>query len=486
MTGAPVRFLVVAEDLLTAQDLKSQIKRLGYDVEAIASNSEQAVRLVGQHRPDIVLMDMQQSREPAGLEAAGQILDAFGIPSILITAGTDANTLERAQCVQPLGYLVKPVEPAELHAALLVGVAQYRFRRTLSESVNWLRALIACAPGDAIPADRSAATRFINKAAKLLTGTPVSEYAGHSFGDEFRLRDEVADNGGANGPRGVVTGANEQETPPEYTAFERGTGHQIPPERIIVVRDRSERVRVERLLEAERDRLETKVANTSAELDKTKQQLRALAANLMHAQEEERRSIARNLHDDLAQQLAYMEMKSDTLENASLSETQLRSEVGDLRSLLNSLSDQVRTLSHQLHPSTLDHLGLPIALESLARDFGERNPDVLVRVFVPQDAPVLRSDVAIGVYRIASEALRNVEKHACTPAVSVRLYHRNGRLRMVVRDYGRGFDVNAAGFGPGLGLISMRERSLALGGKLKTYSKPGYGTLVVLTLSYGS
>ena len=492
---ATVRFLIVDDELLIAQDLSAQIQRLGHQVVGIASSADKAIALAGQQRPDIVLMDVQLGQESDGISAAQEIRAKFGVPSIFITAYADRPTLTRAQEVQPLGYLVKPIRSPELEATLLMSIAQHRLTQVLAESLSWLNNLVREIPEGVFAADRSGAVRFMNRAAELLTGNGAGESVGQPLNQILRVQDaSVSDIGISAIPpsgqntslRAVITSLDGRETPVEYSAFEMATGNQIPPERIIIVRDISERVQVERLIEAEKGRLAAQIATTSAELGRTKQELRALAANLMHAQEEERRRVARHLHDDLAQQLACIQMKSDNLAKKCLEEPGLLRELGDLRQLLDSLANQIRHLSHGLHPSTLEHLGLAVALQDLGREFGERNPELLVRISVPEKPTPLAPEAAIGIYRIAAESLRNVEKHADASAVSLKLFCGARRLGLAIRDYGRGFEMNPECHHPGLGLISMQERSLALGGNLKVCTKPGSGTLVALTVPYGN
>jgi PAS domain S-box-containing protein len=487
-----IRFLVVDDELVIARDLQLQIDRLGYHVVGVAPSAAQAISLVKERKPDIVLMDIQLGGGTDGIQAAHHIREAFGVPSVFITSYADEETLLRAQLAQPLGYILKPVRPGQLGATLLMSVAQHKLTQALGESLTWLRSLVGQIPESVFVADRHGAVSFMNRAAELLTGSRSKDSVGQQLSEVLRAYDADSSGSGISGPadfgnksprRAVVTAADGRETPVEYTMFELTTGNQIPPERIIVVRDITDRLRIERLLKVERDSLAVRVAHAAEELDRTKDQLRALAASLMHAQEDERRRIARDLHDDISQQLACLQIKAEHLANIAASDERFRDELATLRSLFHSLSEQVRSLSHRLHPSTLDLLGLPIAIRSLVRELGERNPEMVVSTAVPETPITLSSDIAIGVYRIASECLRNIEKHASASAVSLKLSCRRQKLRLVVRDYGSGFNPYEAP--RGLGLISMQERALAMAGTLSMFSIPGEGTLVALSVPLG-
>ena len=156
-----------------------------------------------------------------------------------------------------------------------------------------------------------------------------------------------------------------------------------------------------------------------------------------------------------------------------------------LREQVADISAGVRTLSHRLHPSILEHLGTAAALESLLDEFAERE-GILASFYVnrvPEDLPLA---VATGFYRIAQEALRNVSKHAGVAHVKISLYRpeaigddRSG-LVLEIADSGRGFDLEQ--HTPGLGLISMKERARLLGAALHLHSVPRHGTTIKVEL----
>ncbi len=249
-----------------------------------------------------------------------------------------------------------------------------------------------------------------------------------------------------------------------------------------VLRDETERKHAqeerERLAALERDLLATQVQSKEHELDRTKEELRALAASLLTAQEEERRRLARELHDDLQQRLAALEISISRLrQKLPTDPAQIRAELNGLEREMSALSNEVRRLSHQLHPAILDDLGLRIALIRLGEDFrnsGAREVGIEMQS-VPEDVP---SGVATALYRIAQEALRNIAKHASTAAVKITLAGTSDSLRLTIEDNGPGFAPLDVRFRGGLGLISMQERASLAGGTLHLTSSPGQGTRV--------
>jgi signal transduction histidine kinase len=151
------------------------------------------------------------------------------------------------------------------------------------------------------------------------------------------------------------------------------------------------------------------------------------------------------------------------------------------------IADDLRGVAHRLHPSIIDDLGLSTALGQLAEEFGARHGKP-VWVSVRSVPPDLPEEVAIGLYRIAQEALRNVTKHAGPVSVSIALLGSPGSVDLSIRDLGKGFDVGDPGARKGLGLISMAQRAELLGGTLELQSDPGQGTRihVRIPLSPGS
>ena len=254
-----------------------------------------------------------------------------------------------------------------------------------------------------------------------------------------------------------------------------------------VIRDETDKKHAEEereeLLAREHELLRVQVRSTGEALDRTRQELRALTTSLLTAQEEERRRIARELHDDIGQRLAALEMGLARLrEHPPTPGTQHADELRKLGVQVTGLADEVRRLSHQLHPSILEDLGLGAALRRLTQDFAASRSQPLR--FETRDVPdEIPAPVATAFYRIAQEALRNVARHAGAAPVSVMLVGGHGQLRMTISDSGPGFVQAAKDIPLGLGLISMRERARLVGSHLDIHSQPGVGTTVTVRAS---
>lgn len=230
--------------------------------------------------------------------------------------------------------------------------------------------------------------------------------------------------------------------------------------------------------DVERRRTEKALVASQAALERALDRLRALTASLFTAQEEERRRVSHELHDDFNQKLAMLAVDLEALQqqpppNRGVLQAQLES----LKKRAAELSDDLRRMAYQLHPSILEHLGLEAALTSYCVEFSRRE-GVVVR-FSAQGVPRgLAEDIALCLYRVAQEALRNVARHSGAQRASVTLSGSRQGVRLTVADRGAGFDpatVQACG---GLGLLSMEERVRQAGGSLRVKSRPGKGTRI--------
>jgi signal transduction histidine kinase len=217
----------------------------------------------------------------------------------------------------------------------------------------------------------------------------------------------------------------------------------------------------------------------SADLERTtvsKSELEVLAGRLITAQEDERRRVGRELHDDVVQRLAATAIEVGRLERvSSLDDT--RAGLAHLKGTVVTLSKDVHQLSRQIHPAVLDEVGLAAAVERECRAFMERGgPPVDLRVAGTLDG--LPKGAQLAVYRITQEGLRNVWQHADASEVSLRLQRDDSAVAIDLSDNGRGFDRADARGPAGLGLASMEERARLLGGRLTVTSTPGVGTRV--------
>jgi signal transduction histidine kinase len=210
---------------------------------------------------------------------------------------------------------------------------------------------------------------------------------------------------------------------------------------------------------------------------RAEERVRDLGARLLHAQESERARIARELHDDVSQQMALLEMDLELLRGGVAGQAEGLA----LEALhrVKGVARSVHELSHRLHPAKLRLIGLASALKGLQRDLPPSNAKI---TFTLEDLPrTLAQEITICLFRIVQEALLNAIKYSDARHIAVTVICEPHALQLTVIDDGVGFDVKAA-WGKGLGMISMNERVEAVGGRFTVRSKSGKGTRLHVTV----
>ena len=207
--------------------------------------------------------------------------------------------------------------------------------------------------------------------------------------------------------------------------------------------------------------------------------LHTLSGRLIHAQEEERARIARELHDDFSQRLALLGIGLDQLwRMLPKSEGKERDLVHDMLKGTKELSSDLHSLSHQLHSSRLEHVGLVSALAGLCKEFGEKQ--MIAVHFSESDSRLkIPKDVALCLFRVAQEALGNVAKHSQGKNVHVQLAANAAGVSLRIKDDGKGFNTDRSEPAVGIGLIGMHERIRLVGGRLLVMSEVMRGTEIL-------
>jgi len=232
--------------------------------------------------------------------------------------------------------------------------------------------------------------------------------------------------------------------------------------------------------------LEKRVQDRTLELQTANESLRQLSARLLQMQDEERRRIARELHDSVGQLLAAMTMNNATIsgEASKLSPAAAKA-LGENESMVREVLRSIRTMSHLLHPPLLDEAGLPAALQWYVDEFSERS-GIEVDLRYPASPERLPNDLETTLFRIVQECLGNVHRHSGSNTASICLEITDGRARLEVSDHGVGISPERqhelkSGGRTGVGLRGMHERIAQLGGELEIQSS-GEGTSVIATL----
>ncbi len=239
-----------------------------------------------------------------------------------------------------------------------------------------------------------------------------------------------------------------------------------------------------RLLKAQGE-LEERVTERTAELNVANQGLRHLSARLLQMQDDERRRIARELHDSVGQTLAALTMNLTAVRTDIERLRKTAGALEDSEALVEEMTREVRTISHLLHPPLLDEAGLASALRWYIEGFAQRS-QIQVVLDLPDDFERLSQESETTIFRMVQESLTNIHRHSGSKLAKVRISRSDGDVRVEVEDRGKGMtpekQVELASTGtPGVGIRGMRERLRQLGGNLEVRSD-GKGTIVVAHL----
>lgn len=260
-----------------------------------------------------------------------------------------------------------------------------------------------------------------------------------------------------------------------------------------LVRDDTGRKRSQEALRNLNEKLDQRVqerthqlAQANRELRDSLDQLHALAARIQAIREEERTSIAREIHDELGQALTALKMDLVWLmQRESPADASRRAKTSSMLKLIDGTISTVRKIAAELRPGMLDDLGLAAAIEWQAQEFQART-GVECQVFLPPEIFVLDEERSTAIFRIFQETLTNIARHAAARHVTVKMQRTPQELMLSVQDDGRGFEEAVVINESSLGLLGMKERALILGGTLEVRGFPGKGTKVTARIPWGT
>jgi signal transduction histidine kinase len=253
----------------------------------------------------------------------------------------------------------------------------------------------------------------------------------------------------------------------------------------LVIAMAESRRRQNEILRKAQGELEARVLERTADLDSANDNLRELSARLLQLQDDERRRIARELHDSVGQMLAALNMNLSSVRADVERLAKTASALTDSENLVQQMSTEVRTISHLLHPPLLDEAGLASALRWYVDGFVLRSK-IKVALDLPEDFGRLPRESETAIFRVVQECLTNIHRHSESPIARIRLRQHDDQVSVEIEDKGKGIppekqeEMNSSGT-PGVGIRGMRERLRQLGGTLEFRSN-GSGTLVTVQL----
>jgi signal transduction histidine kinase len=230
---------------------------------------------------------------------------------------------------------------------------------------------------------------------------------------------------------------------------------------------------------AHRKRVQEGLRESERALRESQARITNLAGRLINAQDEERKHIARELHDDLSQRVAGLGIGLSALKRQLSDGDAAREQVAPLQDQVAALAEQMRRMSHELHSSILQNVGLAVALRQYCEEFSGRH-SIAVDLDVPDRLDPIPADVSLCLYRVVQECLQNVAKHSRTESAVVRLAAAQDSVELRVTDHGAGFDPAEAASQRGLGVISMAERVRLVQGSFQLQTRVAAGTEIVV------
>lgn len=332
--------------------------------------------------------------------------------------------------------------------------------------------------------DRELRYRFVNKRYEEFWGRPASDIVGRLVKDvvgalnfdklEPHLREAVAGRAVSYTYPMVLPNGDARWIREQYMPDSDGTG--LNRGVLSLASDVTAQIHAEQTLQ-----------QSQAALQEKREELQTLADKLMTAQDEERKRIARDLHDDFNQRLAALSVELESIEQAPIaSHKSIIRQLEAIRGHIGQLSEDLHDLAYRLHPSLLEHVGLEMAIRDHVAELSKRTglPVTYDACKVPRTLP---QEIATNLFRVLQESLQNVSKHAQATNVTVRLTGSPKGIGLSVRDNGKGFDLEGLNIRRrGLGLMSMQERTRGLGGFLRIHSSPKDGTKVCAWIPHAS
>jgi signal transduction histidine kinase len=217
-------------------------------------------------------------------------------------------------------------------------------------------------------------------------------------------------------------------------------------------------------------------------LQRSYEEIRQLASNLQSIREDERTNIAREIHDELGQQLTGLKMDIHWLSRKmKTADEEIRNKMQESMELINATITSVRKIATDLRPSILDDLGLMAALEWQGEEFEKRSGTKVSFVNKAGDL-LVKPEVATAIFRIYQELLTNIARHANAELVTASLYIHENTLYFSIKDNGSGFNMNTIGNKKTLGLLGIKERTLLIGGAYEIKTKPGEGSETIISI----
>jgi signal transduction histidine kinase len=469
MTTTRGKILIVEDELIVAHSIQMRLELYGYVIAGLAKSGEEAMRMVAENNPDIVLMDIRLSGKLDGIAAAEEIRKSHDVPIIFLTAYSDDETLSRAKITEPFGYIIKPFETRELVNNIEIALYRKSMADRLSASEARFRGLFENAViGLILVEDAGRIAEVNHQMIELIECT--REQAFEPDGPLARIaHPPPLDGGGTNGNPNELDAVVEleAETCTGETRLFQITSAKIP--RVANAPPFTARF-VEDV---------TELRKYQRDLEDRQRALRMLFLNEESIREEERTRLSRDIHDVLGQMLTALKMDLHWLNSHAAPNPQ--ETVGEMIAQVDDMIKFVKKLCSELRDNVLDVFGFDVSLDEHLNQFSQRT-GIEVDYTNECDEIRLARETEIALLRIIQESLTNIARHAQATRVSVESRCNGTSVQWKIRDNGVGFDTATQEPGESLGLVGMKERASSWKGSVEVQSEPGEGTLVTVVV----
>jgi two-component system sensor histidine kinase UhpB len=477
------KILIVEDEALIAKGIERILLDLGYSVSTIITTGLRVVSKIVRENPDLILLDIMFHNQVRGIDIARKVRAQLDVPIVYLTAHSERNIVKRAKITEPFGYILKPAGDKDLEITVEMALHRHamekkfkeRMEKALLESENRSHQLVENINEGIVMQDNRGIITYTNDrfldmigyTEEEVIGKPITRFLG----------------GGLLKRREIQEAAKEDETRKvSEVSWKRKDGDMIftilSPKNIY---DEKEKLkgRVSVLTDI------TDRRQAEKELHRSRELLRSLSHHLQTAREEESKRIAREIHDELGQQLTVLKMDISWLSRRVDPEEEgakkFLQKLDSMSDLVDKTIQTVQKITAELRPGLLDDLGLVPAIEWLAQEF-ENQTNIPCRIQLFCELVDIDPDCSTAIFRISQEALTNVARHAKATRVSISLKEENDSLVLKINDNGRGIEADDVFAPSSLGLMGMRERIRPFGGELKITGMPNKGTSLTVTL----
>jgi len=512
----PVRILIVENNETIAQDLTNRLSELGYETVGVATSGGQAMKSIKKLEPDLIILNIRIQRETDGIETGELVQLKHDIPVVYMTEFAGQAMIRRSKSTGPFGYIFIPFNNKQIFTTLEIALLRNQYEKEIRRQAERAQTLVKSA--EQLNSNLDFKT-VLDTICKLTNHTiKASTTSVFLFNNEKGVYYEVASTGGTDSSKEYkgtkfeipVSFINSVLSIKEQVAFidnvqslkdvpflhsfqdknvqsivVAGIVHQQNPLGIIISSFTTHSLSLQ---EADTELLkgladQAAVAITNASLFKQvqigREYQRKLAKSIVSVQEEERRHIARELHDHLGQILTGLQFM---LENTKKQlEDKQRASIEEIQKTIGEVIGQVREMSLNLRPSMLDDMGLLSTLQWHVERF-QSQTGIHVNFKSSKFEKRLPAEIETTAYRIIQEALTNVARHAQVKEVFVGLVIQDDTLWIEILDQGAGFDPSIEMNKPTSGLSGMRERASLAGGYITIESFFNQGTQIVAAL----